>query len=139
VFDPERDEEPGRSRFYLRLLAVVVISAAGCVALWPSVSGFSAGPDHDAGCLAVTDGWHAQRSGPNLDNAAFPPSPSEVQQANEFLAWRDGPGACVGPSRHRLMLTGIGLAALAALVGGVALVLRTRTNLRRPPATLAGA
>ena len=64
MFDPERDEDPGRSRYYLRLLVVMVISAAGCVALWPSVSGFAAGPDHLTGCLAITDGWHAQKSAP---------------------------------------------------------------------------
>ena len=115
MFDPERDEEPSSRRFYLRLLAVVVISAAGCIALWPSVSGFSAGPDHDTGCLAITDGWHAEKSGPDLNGIAFPAPPSpadqadpvamarwraewqasqqrpEVQQAIAYLDWKDGP------------------------------------------------
>ena len=33
MFDPERDIDPGPRRFYLRLLVVVLTSAAACVAL----------------------------------------------------------------------------------------------------------
>jgi hypothetical protein len=152
VFDPERDEEPGHSRYYLRLLVVMVIAAAGCVALWPSVSGFAAGPDHQTGCLAITDGWHAEKSGPNLEKLPFPPPPTaaersdpiamarwraewqasqqrpEVQQAIAYLDWKDGPGACIAKSRHRLIMSGIGLAAIAAISTGIALVIRTRKD-----------
>ena len=152
MFDPERDEDPGAGHYYVRLLAVMVISAIGCVALWPSVSGFSAGPDHQTGCLAIADGWKADMAAPHLDNGgglapltqaeladpaalarwraqwrAFQARP-EVQQANAYLEWKDGPGACVHESRHRLILTGIGLASLAVICAGVALVLRTRKD-----------
>jgi hypothetical protein len=169
VFDPERDDDSdGRRRFYRRLLVVVVISAAGCVALWPSVSGFSGGPDHDTGCLAITDGWHADK-GPPSDaeiNAAYsvmPKTPSRAQmldpqfmahwrvawraaqadpavvRVNEQIDWVDGAGVCVRPSRHRLIVSGIGLGALTLVVGGIAIVRRTRTNLRRSAADVAAA
>ena len=52
----------------------------------------------------------------------------EVQQAMAYTAWMDGPGACVHESRHRLILTGIGLVSLAAICAGVGLVLRTRKD-----------
>ena len=152
MFDPERDEDPGRSRYYVRLLVVMVISAAGCIALWPSVSGFAAGPDHLTGCLAITDGWHAEQSGPDLSHIAFPPPPTdaeradpaamarwsaqwrasqqhpEVQQAIAYLDWKDGKGACIVQSRHRLIISGIGLASIAVISTGIALVLRARKD-----------
>ena len=152
MFDPERDEDPGAGRYYLRLLAVVVISAIGCVALWPSVSGFSAGPDHQTGCLAIADGWKAEKSAPSADSVpGFAPlteaeradpaalarwraqfqawqARPEVQQAMAYQEWRNGAGACVHESRHRLILSGIGLALLVAACTGVALVLRTRKD-----------
>ena len=152
MFDPERDEDPGAGRYYVRLLAVMVISAIGCIALWPSVSGFSAGPDHQTGCLAIVDGWKADKSAPHLDNAgglaplthaeladpaalarwraqwqAWRARP-EVQQAMAYTDWMDGPGACVHASRHRLILTGIGLGSLAAVCTGFALVVRARKD-----------
>jgi hypothetical protein len=154
VFDPERDEDPGARRFYLRLLTVVAISAAGCLALWPSVSGFGAGPDHNTGCLAITDGWKPERSAPNLSGIVFPTPPSpqdqndpaamarwrtewqavqarpEVRQSNDYLDWKDGPGACISESRHRLIRSGIALVSLAAFCTGIAYIRRTRTNLR---------
>jgi hypothetical protein len=167
VFDPERDEDTGRGRYYLRLLAVAVISTAGCLALWPSVTGFAAGPDHQTGCLAVADGWRGDRSGPNeaavrAAYASYPAIPTEaqrndpafmarfraqlraidalpvVQQANDYADWVSGPGACVHESRHRLIRSGLGLLGLAGFCGGVAYFRRTRKNLRRPPAELAG-
>ena len=167
MFDPERDEDPGPRRFYLRLLAVVLISAAGCVALWPSVSGFAAGPDRLTGCLAITDGWHADRSGPTAEdisafNAIYPAMPTAaerddpafmarfraqlqaadaspvMQRAVAYQDWVAGPGACVHESRHRLIRSGLGLIGLAGFVVGVAYFRRTRENLRRPPAELAG-
>jgi hypothetical protein len=167
VFDPERDDDPGPRRFYLRLLTVVVISAAGCLALWPSVTGFGAGPDHDTSCLAVANGWHADRAGSTASeiaafNRVFPPPPTPaqgkdpaamarwhaqfaaaqqnpvVQRAYAYDAWVNGPGACVRESRHRLIHSGIALAALAAFCLGIAYTRRTRTNLRKHPAELAG-
>jgi hypothetical protein len=167
VFDPERDEDTDRRHFYARLFAIAMVSAAGCLALWPSVTGFAAGPDHDTGCLAVTDGWHANRSAPSDADvraayAAYPPLPTEaerqdpafmarfrarlqaldalpvVQQANAYADWVSGAGACVPESRHRLIRSGVGLVGLAGFVGGVAYFRRTRKNLHHPPAELAG-
>ena len=167
MFDPERDEDPGPGRFYLRLLTVLVISAAGCVALWPAVTGFSAGPDHDYECLAIKDGWHHDKSGPSdaavsAAYSSYPPLPNAaersdpafmakfraesaaidaspvVQRANAHVEWANGAGKCVHESRHRLILSGIGLVSLAAICTGVALFRRTRTNLRRRSAVLAG-
>jgi hypothetical protein len=162
VFDPERDRDPGASHFYLRLLAVAVIAVAGCVALWPSVTGFSAGPDHDTGCVAISDGWHANKAGSTASDIAAitaaspaPPTPAQqrdpaamarwraqwhaaqsnpaVQRANAYEAWLSGPGACVRESRHRLILSGLGLGALALILGGTSIARRTRMNLRHAP------
>ena len=167
MFDPERDEDTGPRRFYLRLLAVMVISLAACAALFPAVTGFAAGPDHDTGCLAIKDGWHADKPHPGKAEvdaayASYPQPPNEaqrndpafmahfraqlkvidaspiVQQANAYADWVAGPGSCVHESRHRLILSGIGLGALALICTGVAIVRRTRTNLR-PPADIAAA
>lgn len=168
VFDPERDDDPGNRPFYRRLLAVGLIAAAASAALWPSVSGFSAGPDHDRGCVAITDGFHADKSGPSAAevaaiNAAFPAPPSrqqqhdpealarfrsrwqaanarpDVQRANAYADWVDGPGACVHESRHRLIVSGVGLTGLAVLVGGVSIFRRTRPHARRSRASAAPA
>jgi len=159
VFDPERDEDPGPRRFYLRLLTVVAIAAAGCIALWPSVSGFGAGPDHSTGCVAVLNGWHAQKSAPSAADvdaldAAYPATPTEAQRndpafmaefqarlravqalpawqhANVYLDWNNGSGACISESRQRLIRSGVALASLAVFCAGVAYTRRTRTNLR---------
>jgi len=166
VFDPERDEDPGARRFYLRLLMVLAISAAGCLALWPSVSGFGAGPDHTTSCIAVVNGWSAGRSGPSeaevneaLRSAPAQPTAAQrldpdfmanyqaqmrilqaspvLQQADNFINWRDGPGACVNESRHRLIRSGIALVSLAVFCVGIAFTRRTRTNLRRHSAEVA--
>ncbi len=160
MFDPERDEDRGSRPFLLRLVVVAVITIVGCVALWPSVHGFAAGPDHLTGCLAITDGWHAEKSGPDLAKIAFPPPPTpamrddpaamdrwrvewqasqarpEVQQAIAYIDWKDGPGACVRESRKRLLESGLGLAVIVGVVGGTSLIVRSRTrkNLRSGPA-----
>jgi hypothetical protein len=169
VFDPERDQDPGARHFYARLLAIAAIAALGCVALWPSVTTFAAGPDGQSDCLAIKDGWHFDRSGPSAAqlasaDAAIPPMPTEAQRndpafmarwrvawqagqsspavtaANARLDWLAGSGACVPASRHRLIETGIGLGVLVTACTAVALVhrARTRKNLRRFPAELAG-
>jgi hypothetical protein len=163
VFDPERDEEHGARRFYVRLLAVAAVTVVACVALWPSVRAFAAGPDHLTGCLAITDGWHRERSGPDLSALVFPAPPTEavrndpaamtrwraewqasqarpeVQEAIAYADWKDKAGACVHESRHRLILSGIGLGAIAVVLAIGGLVLRrTRTSLRSDPAQAAG-
>jgi hypothetical protein len=167
VFDPERDEDTDRRRFYGRLLAIAVISAAGCLALWPSVTGFAGGPDHQIGCLAVKDAWTSGPSAPNdaAVKAAFadyPPMPTEaqrndpafmatfrariqalqalpiVQQATDYANWVSQAGACVRESRHRLMRSGVGLLGLVGFCAGVAYFRRTRKNPHQPPQELAG-
>jgi hypothetical protein len=155
VFDPERDDDPGARRFYARLLSVAVVAVAACVALWPSVTGFAAGPDHDTGCVAIADGWHADKAGPTASeleaiNAASPAMPTAeqqrdpaamarwraewqaaqsspaVQRANAYEAWVNGPGACVRQSRHRLTISGLGLGGLTVIVGGALVARRKR-------------
>jgi hypothetical protein len=149
VFDPERDDDRGARRFYLRLLAIVVISVAGCIAVYPSVSGFSAGLDGEKGCLAIADGWHAdqgrmsaaEKAIENL-NFASAPSPEQrvvIDRANAKLEWSQGPGACVAGSRHRLIMSGLGLGGIALMGGGVALARRQRRHGDGPPSTDDGA
>ncbi len=168
MFDPERDDDSGARPFYLRVLAVAAVTAVGCLVLWPSVHGFTAGPDHLSNCLALTDGWHADQSppGPSALAAAYavmPPVPTPEQaQDPEFMArwrglwraaqsnpavvranaeidWRDGAGACVPESRHRLLVSGIGLATIAGVAAAIAIVrsLRLRAGRRELPATFA--
>jgi hypothetical protein len=62
----------------------------------------------------------------------------EVQQFNAYQDWLAGPGACIPKSRHRLIVSGIGLSVVAVVCAGVVIVRRTRKNLRRAPAELAG-
>lgn len=167
MFDPERDEDTGRRHFYVRLLAIAVISTAGCLALWPSVTGFAGGPDHQIGCLAVKDAWTAGPSAPSdaavkAAFAAFPAMPTEaqrndpafmarfrariqaidslpvVQQANTYADWVSQAGACVHESRHRLIRSGVGLLGLVGFCGGVAYFRRTRKNPHQAPPELAG-
>jgi hypothetical protein len=166
VFDPERDQDDDRRHFFVRLGAIAAITVAGCLVLWPSVTGFAAGPDHLTGCLAVTDGWHGDKPHPSDSEikaayASYPPIPTEaqrndpafmdrfraqlhaidalpvVQQANAYADWVSKAGACVHESRHRLIRSGIGLAGLGGFVGGVAYFRRTRKNPQHPPAELA--
>lgn len=169
MFDPERDEDQGARPFYRRLATLALISALGCFALWPSVAEFSTGYDHQIGCLAIRDGWHADKAAPSAADlaavtAALPPPPTAAQRndpaflARWRVAWRAGQsnpavvrafayqdwigstGECVRAARHRLMLSGAGLGALVLITTGVAMVRRSRTrkNLRRVPAELAG-
>ena len=148
MFDPERDEDHGTRPYYLRLLAVLVISVAGCLALLPSVTAFSTGVNQDKRCLAIVDGWAGDRGGLSAEEKAaesgFVGSQPSAQQlallrhAEIYLDWRNGPGACVPESRHRLILSGLGLGGLATIIVGTRIVRRTRTSLRRAPAVAAG-
>jgi hypothetical protein len=159
MFDPERDEETGSWRFLRRLLAIGVVTVAACAVLYPSVTGFAAGPDHQIGCLAIKDGWTRDRTmsdGELLAAYAVMPktltpdqmrdpaavarfreqsraaqASPQVQKANAAIDWAGGPGACVPESRHRLILSGIGTALLLAVLAGAWLFVRTRKNLRR--------
>jgi hypothetical protein len=129
--------------------------------LFPSVTGFSAGEDHQTGCLAVKDGWHGEKSAPDMVAvsaafASYPVIPANPGQRNdpEFMArfharmqavdalpviqqftayedWKAGAGACVPESRHRLIESGIGLGALIVVCSGVAVVRRRRRRRRR--------
>jgi hypothetical protein len=148
VFDPERDDDHGARRFYLRLATIVAVALAACLVLFPSVSGFSAGLDGEKSCVAIADGWQADRGRMSAAEKATesigfgsiisPEQGRAVDRANAKLVWAEGPGACVAESRHRLILSGIGLGAIALGCTGAAIVRRTRTNLRRAPAQLAG-
>ena len=167
MFDPERDDDDSAHRFYVRLLTIIGISLAVCIALYPSVTGFYTGPDGEKACVAVTDGWHGQKAAPDAGSvaaafASYPALPApkqrndptfmarfrarmqavsalpEVQQFNAYQDWLAGPGACIPRSRHRLIVSGIGLGVLAVVCAGVAIVRRTRTNLRRSHAVSAG-
>ena len=152
MFDPERDDDPGVRTFYVRLVAVAIATAAVCVALWPSVTGFPAGPNQDVDCVAIRDGWHSDVAPSARElaaaNAAMPPMPTAAQQqdpqsmnewraewqaaqrnpavirANSRIDWLNGPGACVPESRHRLILSGLELSALLLLAVGLSLWLR---------------
>lgn len=145
MFDPDRDHDPSVRIFYRRVAGIAIVTVVASIALWPSVSGFSAGPDHDTGCVAIKDGWHADVPAPTRQEltaaySAMPPTPTPAQQhdaeymnawrakwrtaqanpavirANARLQWLDGPGACVAESRHRLMLSGIALSILLLCV-----------------------
>jgi hypothetical protein len=167
VFDPDRDDDHGARRFYLRLLTVVAIVLAVCGALYPSVMGFQSGEDDTTTCIAITNGWHADMAPPSAaDQAAIEAGAPQLltpeqaqdpellaryraqwqaaqalparQRANAYIEWQDGPGKCLHESRHRLIVSGIGLGVVAVVGAGVVIVCRTRKNLRRAPAELAG-
>jgi hypothetical protein len=147
VFDPERDDEHDTRRFSLRLLALVAISVIGCVALYPSVTSFPAGIDQK-GCLAIAAGWHADRPAPTaadraVEAAAGPYTRTSAEDRHvldrvyAYEDWRGGAGLCVPESRHRLILSGVGLAALAAVVTGIAIGRSLRFRARDLPAAFA--
>ena len=131
MFDPARDDDRGKRRFYTRLLVVVALGGLMSLALLPSVTGFTAGPDADHTCLALVDSWRNDRAGTTVAEEFGAPSHADV---------------CVDESRHRLLLTAGGLGALGMVVTGGSLVRArrsgnralTRTNLRHSPAPSAG-
>jgi hypothetical protein len=159
MFDPERDEDPDSGRFLRRLLVTAGATVVACAVLFPSVTGFAAGSDDSSGCLAIRDGWHRDRTMSDTEmSAAFGPLPKPLTQqqmrdpaavarfrdqvravdaspaAQRAIAaadWAAGPGACVPESRHRLILSGIGLGGLLAVLAGAWVFVRTRKNLRR--------
>jgi len=157
VFDPNRDHDQSVRSFYRRVAGIAIVTVVVCVALWPSVSGFAAGPDHDTGCVAIKDAWHSQVPAPNgrelaAAYSAVPPMPTPAQQqdaqymnawrakwrtaqadpavlrANERLDWLNGPGACVAESRHRLIVSGIALGAVLLCVTALSRVFRVRVT-----------
>jgi hypothetical protein len=159
VFDPERDFDPGVRPFYLRLAAVALVTGAACVAVWPSVTGFAAGPDHDTGCIAVANGWHSEPAALSAADvataeSAFPSPPTPAQEsdpafmarwraqvragqddpavirANARLSWLAGPGACVPQSRHRLLISGSALGGIGLVTLAAWLTCRARAAAR---------
>ncbi|MDP9332246.1 MAG: hypothetical protein M3Q30_02875 [Actinomycetota bacterium] len=50
----------------------------------------------------------------------------------------DGFSSAIRQSRHRLILSGLGLGGLAVILGGASIARRTRTNLRHARAVVAG-
>ena len=141
MFDPERDVDHTSRRFYLRILAVLAISVVGCVALFPSVTSFPAGVD-GKGCLAVADGWHADRPAPSANDRAIEASAgpySRTSGAEEQILtrvyayddWRAGPGVCVPESRHRLILSAIGLTPLLLGFAAAGIIRRARSRRER--------
>jgi len=167
VFDPDRDADDDRRHFFLRLGAIAAITVAGSLALWPSVTGFAGGPDHQIGCVAVLDGWHRDKPHPSdaqvqAAYASYPPMPTEaqrndpgfmehfraqlnalaaqpvLQQANAYADWVSKEGACMHESRHRLIRSGVALVGLSGFVAGAAYFLRTRKNPHQAPQELAG-
>jgi hypothetical protein len=148
VFDPERDEDDGAHRFYVRLLTIVGLALAVCIALYPSVTGFPAGEDGTTTCVAITNGWHGDMAAPTVQelaaiNAAMPPMPTpaqaqdpvfiarfraqwqaaqarpDTQRANAWVDWKNGPGTCIRESRHRLIVSGISLGVIAVVCAGI--------------------
>jgi hypothetical protein len=111
VFDPERDEEPAASAFYLRIAVLVASGLLLGIVLWPSVTTFSAPGRSGDDCVAIVDAW-----GPK--SSQYP---------------RDA--ACRPPSRTRVLVSGGGLVVLAVIGSAGAVVSRnrprTRTNLRQ--------
>jgi len=147
VFDPERDEDDGAHHFYVRLLTVVGLSLAVCIALYPSVIGFPSGEAGTTTCVAITNGWHADIAPPTAQelaaiNAAVPPmlTPAQAQdpallarfraqwqaaqarpdtqRANAWVDWKNGPGTCIHESRHRLIVSGISLGVIVVVCAG---------------------
>ncbi len=115
--------------FPARLAVVALVALLSAGAMWPSISGF--GPSSDATgkvCVAVLDGWHAERADPG------PSAPLEEQQA--YTDWQDTEGRCITDGRHRLFVSA---AALILILGGTLAGMvavrrrRTRANLRPSP------
>jgi hypothetical protein len=107
VFDPERDQEPQASAFYLRIAVLVGLGLVIGLVLWPSVSRFSAPDGSGEDCVAVVDAW-----GPSS------PSPREA--------------ACRPPSRTRVLISGAGIGVLVVVFSATAVAAGMRHGRRRP-------
>jgi hypothetical protein len=129
MFDPERDGPRGDGAFWRRMGIVVLVTALAAFAMWPSISGFEAGPDSARACVALRDGWHVDRTVSESQLASAAADPDAVAAD---MKWRDGKGACAPESRHRLMLSGGGLGLLIGAAGLAAVVYRRRTRSGRP-------
>jgi hypothetical protein len=126
MFDPTRDVDDSLGFWWRLLLLALLTLAMGC-AILPSATRFSVGVDEKS-CTAIVNGLHADHSPTAADrviNSAFLGlHPTQQQQeaitrSNARFDWLTGPGACVPESRHRLILSGIGLGLVALLAGGV--------------------
>ncbi len=130
MFDPERDDPKGEGAFWRRMGIVALVTALAAFVMWPSISGFETGADSTHACVALRDGWHVDRtvSEDQLNSTAADPA-----AVNAYMAWHDGSGACVPESRHRLIVSGMGLGfLLGAVVLGAAVLFRRRARNGRP-------
>ena len=57
MFDPERDEVPAASAFYVRIAILVGFGLVFALVLWPSVSTFTAPGPNNEQCVAALDVW----------------------------------------------------------------------------------
>lgn len=162
MFDPVRDDDGGHRRFYTRLLVVLALGGLVSVALWPAFAAFGAGSDAEHTCVAIVNAWAHEVPPPSAADqrviAALPmpppPDPHDasavarfreqyaavaatpaVQRAHAYIDWRDGAGACIHESRHRLLLTADALGGVAIFVTGAAFV-RARHVRRQGGASL---
>jgi hypothetical protein len=157
VFDPERDDIDTRP-YGLRLALIALVALAIGGALMPSVTGYRAGADDQASCIALRDAW-STRSAPAVavaaPDAARAGTPGFRQQMTAYYArpdvraamaysdWLDGAGACLAGARHRLFLTAAGLGVIGVMGVGSLLVAgarrrQTRPNLRQSPTETVG-
>lgn len=116
------------------------------LAMLPALVSFDAG-DPGQACVAAAHGWRRTRPAPSAaDLAAWNapiPTPSErdlsdpaagaafraeqekaanspeLRRVAAYNAWMDGPGACISPSRTRLLISGGVIVAGAAMVVAV--------------------
>ena len=95
MFDPERDNPKGDGAFWRRVGIVAVVTALAAVAMWPSISGFEAGSDATRACVALRDGWHADRVAPSQADEEAPPGSGAALRVETYYEWQSGSGACV--------------------------------------------
>ena len=128
MFDPDRDDLHQARPYYVRLVVTVVVTLAVAASLWPSITGFGGGLDHQQPCIAIVNGWRSAPPDPG-------PFGSPAAQ-DAFNTWSDGPGLCHDAARHRLFASAIMLTVVLSVSLGVLIVMRrrrTQTNLRQLP------
>ncbi len=124
MFDPALDDAGGRP-YYRRLLVIGALTVMLSLGLWPSISGFAAGPEAEHICFAIRDGWASEPHDPG-------PRASIAAQ-NAYLDWRRHAGACVDASRRRLVVSGVIVAGVClCLSGAVRMKHGGRRNARVP-------